>query len=71
MKVKYLIPVLDFESGEIELTPGEETRLHGNDPLSNKLAVLESIADRLHIKPFNMNESAIAFDYAQIQEVGK
>ena len=65
MKVKYLIPVIDFESGEIELTPREELLLKRGD----KVESLASIADRLHIRPFQLCESAVDAGYAGIEEV--
>ena len=65
MKVKYKIPVIEYEEGEIELTEHEETLFKS----SAKGEVLEEIADRLHMHTPGFMDNALDVGYAYIEEI--
>jgi len=67
MKVKYKIPVIQFEYGEIELTKEEEFYFTDGDEEN----ALTGIGHRLDLFMAHDLKGAIDCDYAYIEEIKK
>lgn len=66
MKVKYKIPIIEYEEGEIELTEIEEKYFNKGW----KDVVITDIADRLHLPVvIPLTDGAFEFGYAMLEEI--
>lgn len=64
MKVHYCIPVMDYETGEAELT-NAEVELYNN---GREVDLLFSIAKRKNINTSWLTPGAVEADYAYVKE---
>ncbi len=66
MKVRYRMPIIEYDEGEIELTETEEILLTEKYA---KADVLESIAERIGLFCTGFLNSALEYGYAYIEEI--